>query len=208
MRHVRGQKKKGFTLIELIIAIAIIAVLGITVIVLINPVNMFREARDSQRIADVEQMNRVMSLYSANVGDLSASICDNKCYAQTLSGMGFGTAARCGQRYSAANNNETVTSTAQGIDGTGWVPIDLRPMSGGIGVPITAWPIDPKTVVSLNGPQTQVLVGTSQYYSFACLNNAWEFTAHLESARYTSSSSEMDGGTDLRLYEVGTNVGL
>jgi len=202
----RGRRKKGFKLIELVIAIAIVAILGITVVVLINPIKIFREARDSQRIADIEQMNRVMSLYSANVGDLSASICDNKCYAQTLPGMGFGTAARCGQRYSAATNNTTVTSTEQGIDGTGWVPVDLRPMS--VGVPITAWPIDPKTVVNLNRAQTQVLVGISQYYSFACLNNAWEFTAHLESARYSSSSSEMDGGTDVRLYEVGTNIGL
>lgn len=207
MRHAnKNRRRKGFTLIELIIVIAIIALLGTTVIVVLDPVEMFKEGRDSQRIADVEQMNRVMSLYAANVGDLSASICDNKCYAQTLEGVGFGTAPRCGQRYSAANNNTTVTSTSQAIDGTGWVPVDLRPMSTGI--PITAWPIDPKTVVNLNGLQTQVLVGTSQYYSFACLNSAWEFTAHLESARYTSSSSETDGGTDLRLYEVGTNVGL
>lgn len=205
-RYMRGRRRKGFTLVELIIAIAIIAIVATTAIVLINPVNMFREARDAQRIADVEQMNRVMSLYSANVGDLSASICDTKCYAQSVPGVGFGTAARCGQRYSATTNNTTVTSSVQAVDGTGWVPIDLRPMS--VGVPIASWPIDPKTVVNLNGPQTQVLVGTSQYYSFACLNNAWEFTAHLESVRYASSNSEADGGTDLRLYEVGTNVGL
>ena len=214
-RNTRGQKKKGFTLIELVMAIAIMAVVSITVIVLVNPINVFREARDSQRIADVEQMNRVMGLYSANIGNPSASECDNKCYV----GLGSGTTMlnqqglaipRCGQRYSATTNNTTVTSTVQAIDGTGWVPIDLRPMSESIGVPIAGWPIDPKTVVVTNNSTSspQVIVTSSQYYSFACLNGGWEFTARLESARYASSNAETDGGTDLRLYEVGTNVGL
>ena len=58
-------RNKGFTLIELIIVIALIALLATTVILVINPVNIFTEARDSQRIADVGQMNSAMSLYTA-----------------------------------------------------------------------------------------------------------------------------------------------
>jgi prepilin-type N-terminal cleavage/methylation domain-containing protein len=47
-------KKGGFTLIEVLVVIAIIAILAAIVLVAINPAQRFKEARVSQRKANVE----------------------------------------------------------------------------------------------------------------------------------------------------------
>lgn len=209
---------EGFTLIELIITIAVIAALATTVILVINPVNLFKEARDSQRIADVEQMNRAASFYAANVGDIPTAICNGMCHVGLPTDLlnnhnmvGLGSAQKCGNRYNNGNNGTTVTSTVQSVNANGWPGIDLTAIS--LGAPLSAWPLDPKTVITLNGSNL-IIFASSFYYSFACYadpvtaSTGWEFSTNLESVRYASSNAETDGGTDLRLYEVGTNVGL
>jgi type IV pilus assembly protein PilA len=45
--------KKGFTLIEILVVIGIIAVLSAVVLVAINPARQFKLARDSQRVANI-----------------------------------------------------------------------------------------------------------------------------------------------------------
>jgi prepilin-type N-terminal cleavage/methylation domain-containing protein len=49
-------KNKGFTLIELLIVIAIIAILAAVVFVALDPLTRFRDARDSSRWADVNEI--------------------------------------------------------------------------------------------------------------------------------------------------------
>ncbi len=225
----RLRKKRGFTLIELMVALGVIAILSVTVILVINPVNLLKEGRDSQRIADLAQMNRAMSLYIANVGSFPSTLsCPSSgtgsCYVGLPVGMSMVTGApaalipRCGQRYKSTQNPATATSASQVITGTGWIPVNLTDIS--VGVPIVQWPMDPKTLVLGNGSTTnpQAFLDTSYYYSFACYNNSWEFTANMEAPRYSGSSTaptygtdmveENDDGTDFRLLEVGTNVGL
>ena len=181
--------KKGFTLIELIIVIALIALLATTVILVINPVKIFQEARDSQRIADLGQMNSAMSLMLATssvnpvLGPSSAL-----CYVYKATQL-------CAGRYPSVTL--TATSTAsQVVTGSGWVRVDL-----GTSPAISAWPIDPKN-------------DTTNFYSFAYDSvNQWEFTAAMESVRYGSSTNAdnvvaTDGGNKTDLFEVGTNVNL
>lgn len=48
-----NKNKKGFTLIEILVVIGIIAVLAAVVLVAINPARQFKLARDSQRVANV-----------------------------------------------------------------------------------------------------------------------------------------------------------
>jgi len=50
--------KKGFTLLELLIVIGILAILSTTVVLVINPAELLKKARDSQRIS--EQVIRVL----------------------------------------------------------------------------------------------------------------------------------------------------
>ena len=44
--------KKGFTLVELLIVIGIVAILATIVVLVINPVELLKESRDSRRLSD------------------------------------------------------------------------------------------------------------------------------------------------------------
>lgn len=67
-RDVRRQKniKRGFTLIEILVVIGIIAVLAAVVLVAINPSRQFKLARDSQRVSNV---NALLNSISQNIAE-------------------------------------------------------------------------------------------------------------------------------------------
>jgi len=54
---------KGFTLVELLIVIAIIGVLAVVVLVAINPVEQLAKTRDSGRISTVTQIGHALQAY-------------------------------------------------------------------------------------------------------------------------------------------------
>ncbi len=187
---------KGFTLIELIIVIALIALLSTTVILVINPIRLFQEARDSQRMADINQMSRAMSLMLATNSQPVLGPSPANCYVAKALQV-------CTARYvSAAASTINATSAANVgfVTGGGWVPVNLGTFPA-----ISAWPVDPTNAIGS---------ATSTFYSYAYDSaNAWEFTAAMESVRYGSSTNvdsmiAKDGGNQPLLYEVGTNVGL
>lgn len=59
-------KKRGFTLIEILVVIGIIAVLAAVVLVAINPSRQFKLARDSQRMSNV---NALLNSISQNIAE-------------------------------------------------------------------------------------------------------------------------------------------
>ena len=65
------QQQKGFTIIELIVVIAIIAVLAAIVITNVN--GYMAKARDSRRAADIRNIQVALAMYYASNGNYPAS---------------------------------------------------------------------------------------------------------------------------------------
>ena len=201
--------QKGFTLIELLIVIGIIALLATTIVLVLNPAQLLGQARDSQRISDLDTMRSAISLYLATAdGTPAITLGDSaKCYLSLTSTTNI--TANCNDRHASTRTTTAATSTtARAINGTGWVPVDFQEVSGGS--PLAVLPTDP-------------LNNTTYFYSYAPddTKKTFEIDANMESTRYSTSggddveSNTEDGGSDgsgtdvsANIYEVGTNLGL
>jgi prepilin-type N-terminal cleavage/methylation domain-containing protein len=188
--------KKGFTLIELLIVIGILAVLATITILVLNPAQLFAQARDAQRITDLGTVRSAISFYLSSVS--SPDLGDDT-----------GGAFTCGTHYSTSIDGAASTFTAStanaahsgeaGINGSGWVAINLSSTTGGS--PLSALPRDPSNTTSL-------------YYGYSCdqTNLTFEVNAIMESTRYANTGDDdvesTDGGDDDNVYEVGTDPGL
>ena len=75
-KSARGRRPRGFTLIEILIVIGMIAILAAVVLVAVNPLRQFAEARNSQRLSNV----------SAILNAIGERIADNKGIFQDASG--------------------------------------------------------------------------------------------------------------------------
>ena len=90
---------KGFTLIELLIVIAIVAILSVVVILTLNPAELLKQTRDSNRISDLSTLKSALSLYLADVTTPILAGDYTRCYYSVTSTPAGGTAG-CGGWFS------------------------------------------------------------------------------------------------------------
>lgn len=188
---------KGFTLIELIITISILAILIAIVVVALNPAEQLQRSRDTKRVADLDAIKTAINLYLAQA--TTTISLDNSNGTLCLLGSGTDTAWVNTAGAVTISGFAVVSSTNQTVGSAGWAPVRLDQTPGG--APLANLPLDPT-----NG--TGVL--TTFYYAYGCRasNNTFEITARLESNFYKTDLDQdnTDGGNSTSTYEVGTDM--
>ncbi len=121
-------KRRGFTLIELLIVIAIIAILSIAVVVVLNPVEMLKQARDATRLSDFAAINSIIPLLLVESG----SFVGTWWYSST-------TCTAVGDHPTTGLPCSVNASTT--INGSGWITVDFTGLTGGS--PLARLPLDP-----------------------------------------------------------------
>ena len=175
--------KRGFTLVELLVVIGILAILTAAVVVVLNPAELLRQSRDAQRLSDFDAIRSSISLYlsTAITPTFQATECN---YMNT----------GCFNMTTASSANSSTL-----VDGTGWVAVNFTELAAaevGLGSPLSALPTDP--------------VNNAAYHyaaSFNATNKYYELNSVLESAKYSGKMS-IDGGNSSTTYEVGNKSGL
>lgn len=103
-----SKTQKGFTLIEILVVIGILAVLFAIVLIAINPARQFSQANNTKRRSDVNALLNAIHQYAAdNRGTLPAGITTS---AQTISSTGVNICAALVTTYMAALPVDPLTS--------------------------------------------------------------------------------------------------
>ena len=124
-RRALALKQSGFTLIEILVVIGLIAVLSAIVIIAINPARQFAQGRNAQRVSNV----------NAILNAIGQKMADNK---------GLFTDANC------AVDIPTTTSTIASTGSSAPAPtVDLRPCL--VPTYISEIPVDPANSLAWNG---------------------------------------------------------
>jgi type IV pilus assembly protein PilA len=116
-------KKNGFTLVELLVVIAIIAVLAAVVVLIINPLELTRQSRDTARLSDLTSLNNALNVAVQEASTSGAQI------------LCVGTTAPC-----SGTSNTAPQTTTRKADGTGWVKVNLGSQTA---VSVPTLPADP-----------------------------------------------------------------
>jgi len=198
---------KGFTLVELLIVITILAALAAAVVVVLNPAELLAQGRDAQRMSDLSTVQNALLMLVAQGLVPAPSLCVGAVGPPLLNSCNPG--GICMVDPGGTNNGPFSTQTCSGfnsartVDGTGWVDVLLTDARVG-GSPITILPVDP--------------VNTAQFfYAYkATAAGTFKLAGRLESARYRSMM-ENDGGirnvctvhtANSCFYEIGSDLAL
>lgn len=199
-------KKRGFTLIELTISIGIILILTVVTALVVNPSELLKKSKDSQRVQDVHRVSKAIELAVSTGLDLGAS---NIAYISIPQDAGgdcpeISTPLQPGYSYTCSP-----LETFQATNGTGWVPINLAQavsqadqsgFSAATAETVSSFfaslPVDPLNDGSV-----------SSYYGLIVGGRKHSVVTRLESEVHQPKMLE-DEGKDPDFYEVGPGSNL
>ena len=186
--------RQSFTLVELLVVVALIAVLSVVVIISLNPQELIKQSRDSTRLSDLQNLNSTLSWFNADTGGSGFMGSSSVIYVSipdttsTCANLGLPTPPS-GYSYHCVTQQNL-----QKTDGSGWIPVNFNQIS--FGKTLTKLPIDPINQTS-----------TGNYYTYVA-GGSWKLTTRFESQKYTLQFVAQDGGPDPALYELGTDLNL
>ena len=203
---------KGFTLVELLIVITILAALAAAVVVVLNPMELLAQGRDAQRMSDLKTTQEALLILVAQGLVPAPSLCVGSILVGTVTVNGCNPGGIC-MVDPGAGNGPFATQTCgaihaiRAVDGTGWVDVSLTDTRVG-GSPITILPVDP--------------VNNHQFfyaYRADAAGGTFKLAGRLESLRYRRMMED-DGGirnvctpppahiTNTCFYEIGSDLAL
>ncbi|MDD5547852.1 MAG: type II secretion system protein, partial [Candidatus Pacebacteria bacterium] len=184
--HAKGQA--SFTLVELVVVLGILAILATVTLLVINPTELNRQARDAQRLSDLQTINSAIGLFqsynytltgTANTVYISLPSNQANCSDLGLPALPAGWTYAC----------KTATNYRK-IDSTGWIPVDFTQVQTSAGSLFAALPIDP----------TNTATG-GLYYTY--VKGSWALSAGIESAKFLADNATNDGGATTTRFEIG-----
>ncbi|MCL4405036.1 MAG: prepilin-type N-terminal cleavage/methylation domain-containing protein [Patescibacteria group bacterium] len=187
---------KGFTLIELIVVVAILSVVATVVVVVLNPGELLAQSRDSCRLSDLSSLSNALTIfstdqYSQSMGvpnTIYVSVPDNA--SSTCGNLDLPTPPS-GYTYHCAS-----TTYSANVNGTGWLPVNLTLVNGGS--PLVKLPIDPTNSTS-----------SGLYYTYVTDGVRYELTGMPESVKFRNkfkASSVLPAYPGVLAY--GTNLAI
>jgi hypothetical protein len=159
------------------------------VALVLNPAELLRQARDSQRLSDLRTINSALGLWLASASSTTISTATTTC-----TGGNGGAAANFDGGACELNSSTTIA-------GAGWIyGINFTFIPGGS--PLSKLPLDPTN-------------SSTYHYEFSVTTSGtYELNANMESDKYESGgasdveSSAKDGGDNPDIYEIGTDPDL
>ncbi len=187
------RKKESFSLLELIIVIGVLAILGTVVTTVLNPIELFAQARDANRVVELRDIHKAIQLYrtagNTNLGALNTvyiSVPDTSltCANIALPSLPAGWVYHC-----------VTSANIQKIDGNGWLPINFTSVANGVS--FAKLPTDSSNSAA-----------TGLYYAYARGSSPdhWALATLLTSEKALRTTAVADLGYDPTRFEIGTDL--